>query len=395
MSNEKNPSTSDQKLEEAVVKDMILNDYRIMMESREASLLGRREVLTGKAKFGIFGDGKELAQLCLAKQFMDGDYRSGYYRDQTIVLALGEVSLQEYYAQLFSDTNVDNEPHSAGRQMNCHYGTRFINDDGTWKDMTKIKITTTDLSPTAAQMPRIMGLGLASKLFCENKDLNQFSTLSNNGNEIVFGTIGDGSTSEGIFLEAINAMGVLQIPVVMSVWDDGHAISVPVEKQTTKESISEALKGFAKENGSNGIEILKARGWNYPELCAVYDKAAKMAREDHTPVLVHVIELTQPQGHSTSGSHERYKSKNRLNWEKEYDCIVQFKKWIIENGWANEEELEEVHKNTKRAVRDAKNDAWKNYITPLKSELAEVLAMIDAIAAKSRSRTFIKSTVMN
>lgn len=390
MSNEKNPSTSDQKLEEAVVKDMILNDYRIMMESREASLLGRREVLTGKAKFGIFGDGKELAQLCLAKQFMDGDYRSGYYRDQTIMLALGEVSLQEYYAQLFSDTNVDNEPHSAGRQMNCHYGTRFINDDGTWKDMTKIKITTTDLSPTAAQMPRIMGLGLASKLFRENKDLNQFSTLSNNGNEIVFGTIGDGSTSEGIFLEAINAMGVLQIPVVMSVWDDGHAISVPVEKQTTKGSISEALKGFAKENGSNGIEILKARGWNYPELCAVYDKAAKMAREDHTPVLVHVIELTQPQGHSTSGSHERYKSKNRLNWEKEYDCIVQFKKWIIENGWANEEELEEVHKNTKRAVRDAKNDAWKNYITPLKSELVEVLAMIDAIAAKSRSRTFIK-----
>ncbi len=390
MSNDNDSSSLDQKVEKAEVKDMILNDYRIMMESREASLLGRREVLTGKAKFGIFGDGKELAQLCLAKQFMDGDYRSGYYRDQTIMLALGEVSLQEYYAQLFSDTNVEHEPHSAGRQMNCHYGTRFINDDGTWKDMTKIKITTTDLSPTAAQMPRIMGLGLASKLFRENKDLHQFTTLSNNGNEIVFGTIGDGSTSEGIFLEAINAMGVLQIPVVMSVWDDGHAISVPVEKQTTKGSISEALKGFAKENGSNGIEILKARGWNYPELCAVYDKAARMAREDHTPVLVHVVELTQPQGHSTSGSHERYKSKDRLEWEKEYDCIVQFKKWILENNWATEEELDEVHKNTKRAVRDAKNAAWKNYITPLKAELAEVLAMIDAIAAKSRSRTFIK-----
>ena len=390
MSNENESSSLDQKVEKTEVKEMILNDYRIMMESREASLLGRREVLTGKAKFGIFGDGKELAQLCLAKQFMDGDYRSGYYRDQTIMLALGEVTLQEYYAQLFSDTNVENEPHSAGRQMNCHYGTRFINDDGTWKDMTKIKITTTDLSPTAAQMPRIMGLGLASKLFREDKNLHQFKTLSNNGNEIVFGTIGDGSTSEGIFLEAINAMGVLQIPVVMSVWDDGHAISVPVEKQTTKGSISEALKGFAKENDSNGIEILKARGWNYPELCAVYDKAAKIARKEHTPVLVHIVELTQPQGHSTSGSHERYKSKKRLEWEKEYDCILQFKKWILENNWANEEELEEVHKNTKKIVREAKNSAWKNYITPLKKELSEVLGMIDAIASKSRSRTFIK-----
>jgi len=390
MSNYNDSSSLDQKVEKAEVKEMILNDYRIMMESREASLLGRREVLTGKAKFGIFGDGKELAQLCLAKQFMDGDFRSGYYRDQTIMLALGEVTLQEYYAQLFSDTNVENEPHSAGRQMNCHYGTRFINDDGTWKDMTKIKITTTDLSPTAAQMPRIMGLGLASKLFREDTNLHQFNTLSNNGNEIVFGTIGDGSTSEGIFLEAINAMGVLQIPVVMSVWDDGHAISVPVEKQTTKGSISEALKGFAKEKDSNGIEILKARGWNYPELCAVYDKAAKIARKEHTPVLVHVIELTQPQGHSTSGSHERYKSKKRLEWEKEYDCILQFKKWILENNWANEEELEEVHKTTKKAVREAKNNAWKNYITPLKKELSEVLGMIDAIASKSRSRTFIK-----
>jgi TPP-dependent pyruvate/acetoin dehydrogenase alpha subunit len=256
--------------------------------------------------------------------------------------------------------------------------------------MTKIKITTTDLSPTAAQMPRIMGLGLASKLFREDTNLHQFKTLSNNGNEIVFGTIGDGSTSEGIFLEAINAMGVLQIPVVMSVWDDGHAISVPVEKQTTKGSISEALKGFAKEKESNGIEILKARGWNYPELCAVYDKAAKIARKEHTPVLVHIIELTQPQGHSTSGSHERYKSKKRLEWEKEYDCILQFKKWILENNWANEEELEEVHKNTKKTVREAKNNAWKNYITPLKKELSQVLGMIDAIASKSRSRTFIK-----
>lgn len=390
MSNDKESSSIDPKLEKDVVKEMVLNDFRIMMESREASLMGRREVLTGKAKFGIFGDGKELAQLCLAKQFMDGDYRSGYYRDQTIMLALGEVSLKEFYAQLFSDTNLENEPHSGGRQMNCHYGSRFINADGSWKDMTKMKITTTDLSPTAAQMPRIMGLGLASKLFRQDENLHQFSTLSNNGNEIVFGTIGDGSTSEGIFLEAINAMGVLQIPVVMSVWDDGHAISVPVEKQTTKGSISEALKGFKKENGSNGIEILKVRGWNYPELCAAYDKAAKLARENHIPVLVHVVELTQPQGHSTSGSHERYKSKERLDWESKYDCTVQFKQWILDNNWASEEELSSIHKQCKKVVRDAKNAAWKEYIEPLKAELTEVLGMIDAIASKSRSRTFIK-----
>ncbi|MBL57898.1 MAG: transketolase [Flavobacteriales bacterium] len=390
MSNDKESSSIDPKLEKDVVKEMVLNDFRIMMESREASLMGRREVLTGKAKFGIFGDGKELAQLCLAKQFMDGDYRSGYYRDQTIMLALGEVSLKEFYAQLFSDTNLENEPHSGGRQMNCHYGSRFINADGSWKDMTKMKITTTDLSPTAAQMPRIMGLGLASKLFRQDENLHQFSTLSNNGNEIVFGTIGDGSTSEGIFLEAINAMGVLQIPVVMSVWDDGHAISVPVEKQTTKGSISEALKGFKKENGSNGIEILKVRGWNYPELCAAYDKAAKLARENHIPVLVHVVELTQPQGHSTSGSHERYKSKERLEWESKYDCTVQFKQWILDNNWASEEELSSIHKQCKKVVRDAKNAAWKEYIEPLKAELTEVLGMIDAIASKSRSRTFIK-----
>lgn len=390
MSQKNDNATLNQKVEKSEVKDMVLNDFRIMMESREASLMGRREVLTGKAKFGIFGDGKELAQLCLAKQFMDGDYRSGYYRDQTILLALGEVSLQEYYAQLFSDTNIDNEPHSAGRQMNCHYGSRFINDDGTWKDMTKMKITTTDLSPTAAQMPRIMGLGMASKLFRENEDLSEFTTLSNNGNEIVFGTIGDSSTSEGIFWEAINAMGVIQIPVVMSVWDDGHGISVPVEMQTTKGSISKALQGFKKEENTNGIEIIVVNGWDYPGLCAAYHKAANLAREKHIPVLVHVKELTQPQGHSTSGSHERYKSKKRLDWEKEYDCVVQFRKWILDNNWATQNELEAIHLECKKAVRDAKNLAWKAYITPLKSDLSEVLSMIDGIASKSRSKIFIK-----
>lgn len=390
MSQKNENATLNQKVEKSEVKDMVLNDFRIMMESREASLMGRREVLTGKAKFGIFGDGKELAQLCLAKQFLDGDYRSGYYRDQTILLALGEVSLQEYYAQLFSDTNIEHEPHSAGRQMNCHYGSRFINDDGTWKDMTKMKITTTDLSPTAAQMPRIMGLAMASKLFRENKYLSEFKTLSNNGNEIVFGTIGDSSTSEGIFWEAINAMGVIQIPVVMSVWDDGHGISVPVEMQTTKGSISKALQGLKKEADTNGIEIIVVDGWDYPALCAAYHKAANLAREKHIPVLVHVKELTQPQGHSTSGSHERYKSKKRLAWEKEYDCVVQFTKWILENNWATQKDLDAIHSECKKAVRDAKNLAWKDYITPLKSDLSKVLSMIDAIASKSRSRAFIK-----
>ena len=390
MSQKNENATLNQKVEKSEVKDMVLNDFRIMMESREASLMGRREVLTGKAKFGIFGDGKELAQLCLAKQFLDGDYRSGYYRDQTILLALGEVSLQEYYAQLFSDTNIEHEPHSAGRQMNCHYGSRFINDDGTWKDMTKMKITTTDLSPTAAQMPRIMGLAMASKLFRENKYLSEFKTLSDNGNEIVFGTIGDSSTSEGIFWEAINAMGVIQIPVVMSVWDDGHGISVPVEMQTTKGSISKALQGLKKEADTNGIEIIVVDGWDYPALCAAYHKAANLAREKHIPVLVHVKELTQPQGHSTSGSHERYKSKKRLAWEKEYDCVVQFTKWILENNWATQKDLDAIHSECKKAVRDAKNLAWKDYITPLKTDLSAVLSMVDAIASKSRSRTFIK-----
>lgn len=371
-------------------KESILVDYKMAVESREASLLGRREVLTGKAKFGIFGDGKEVAQIALARQFEEGDFRSGYYRDQTIVLAIGEVTLQQFYAQLYSHTDIEHEPHSGGRQMNAHFGTRYINEDGTWKDMTKLKITCTDLSPTAAQMPRTVGLALASKFFRNNPELKQFKTLSKNGNEVCFCTIGDASTSEGIFLEAMNALGVLQVPAVVSVWDDGHGISVPKEKQTTKASISEALKGLQKEEGTNGIEILKVNGWDYAGLVATYAKAAKLAREKHIPVLVHVDELTQPQGHSTSGSHERYKSKERLEWEKEYDCNVQFQKWILANKIATEEELEQIHKEAKVTVKNAKNAAWKAYIEPLKEDLKEVLSLIDAVAAKSRHRTKIK-----
>ena len=371
-------------------KAAVLEDYRQAVESREISLLGRKEVLTGKAKFGIFGDGKELAQIALAHQFQPGDFRSGYYRDQTIVLAIGEVTIEQFYAQLYSNTNIDHEPHSGGRQMNAHFGTRFIDQDGNWKDLTKLKITCTDLSPTAAQMPRTVGLGLASKLYRNNPILKDLKQFSNNGNEVVFCTIGDASTSEGIFLEAMNAMGVLQIPAVVSIWDDGHGISVPTEMQTTKGSISEALKGLQREKGSNGIEILKVKGWDYPGLIATYEKAAKLAREEHIPVMVHVEEMTQPQGHSTSGSHERYKSSERLDWEKEYDCNVQFKKWILDNKLAKEEELTTIESKAKKTVVEAKKRAWKSYIEPLKADLKEVLAMIDSLASKSRNRTQIK-----
>ena len=379
---EKGKNTA-QELSLAEFKEAVLADYKLACESREASLLGRKEVLTGKAKFGIFGDGKEVAQIALAKQFKDGDYRSGYYRDQTIMLAIKELTYQQIFAQLYSHTSIEAEPHSAGRQMNSHFTTRFINEDGTWKDMTKLKITTTDLSPTAAQIPRTVGLALASKLFRNNKDLHQFNTLSNNGNEIVFCTIGDGSTSEGIFLEAINAMGVLQVPVVLSVWDDGHAISVPVSLQTTKASISKALAGFQRDAENNGWEIMTVNGWDYPALCLTYKKAAELAREKHVPVLVHVLELTQPQGHSTSGSHERYKSEERLAWEKEYDCNKQFREWILKQAFATEEELKAIEDQAVLTVKAGKDAAWKAYITPIKNDVRELCKLFDQLAAKS------------
>lgn len=376
--------TNNAEIDFEAFKSEVLNDYKTAVLSREASLLGRKEVLTGKAKFGIFGDGKELAQIALARNFQNGDFRSGYYRDQTIMLAIGGVSLNEYYAQMYAHTDIINEPQSGGRQMNCHYATRFIDEEGNWKDMTELKISCTDLSPTAAQMPRAIGLGLASKLYRNNPILKHLNKFSKNGNEVVFCTIGDASTSEGIFLEAINAAGVLQIPVVFSVWDDGHGISVPVQMQTTKASISKALAGFKKAPDTNGLEIISVNGWDYPALIRAYDQAAKLAREEHVPVLVHVTELTQPQGHSTSGSHERYKSKERLAWEKEYDCNVQFEKWIIENQIATHEELMELLAVAKQDVREAKNEAWKAYINPLKEELKHVLSLLDNLMGESK-----------
>lgn len=394
---EKGKNTANE-LSLAEFKEAVLADYKLACESREASLLGRKEVLTGKAKFGIFGDGKEVAQIALAKQFRDGDYRSGYYRDQTIMLAIKELTCQQIFAQLYSHTSIEAEPHSAGRQMNSHFTTRFINEDGTWKDMTKLKITTTDLSPTAAQIPRTVGLALASKLFRNNKELHQYNTLSNNGNEVTFCTIGDGSTSEGIFLEAINAMGVLQVPVVLSVWDDGHAISVPVSLQTTKASISKALAGFQRDTENNGWEIMTVNGWDYPALCLTYKKATELAREKHVPVLVHVLELTQPQGHSTSGSHERYKSEERLAWEKEYDCNKQFKEWILKQAFANEDELKAIEDQAVITVKEGKDAAWKAYFTPIKNEVRDLCKLFDQLAAKSSHKENIltvKKSLLN
>jgi len=369
----------------------VLNDYRIANESREASLMGRREVLTGKAKFGIFGDGKEIAQLAMAKVFQFGDFRSGYYRDQTFMFASGNLTLQEWFAGLYGHTDADAEPMSAGRQMGGHFGTRSLNADGTWKDLTKIKNSSPDISPTGGQMPRLLGLAMASKHYKLNPELQkeQFHIFSNKGTEIAFGTIGDASTSEGLFWETINAAGVMQIPMLVSVWDDGHGISVPKKYQTTKESISEILKGFQRENGGNGYEIFKTKGWDYVHLCDTYEKASKVCREQHVPVLVHVEEVTQPQGHSTSGSHERYKSKERLQWESDFDGIKKLREWILSNKLATENELNEIEENSKKVVREAKSAAWSAYLNPIKAELKEVSALMDNIAAQSTNAVFI------
>lgn len=383
--------STDMLLSKDKFKETILEDYKLVYMSRETSYLGRKEVLTGKAKFGIFGDGKELPQLALAKQFKDGDFRSGYYRDQTLMMAIGQLSIQEFFAQLYAHTDVKAEPCSAGRSMNGHFGTRSLNEDGTWKDLTKIKNSSADISPTAGQMARLVGLAQASKVYRNNPALAGFTTFSKGGNEVAFGTIGDASTSEGPFWEAINAIGVLQVPVVMSVWDDGQGISVPKKYQTTKESISEVLKGFQRDNGkNNGYEIFTVKAWDYPSLIETYEKAVKIAREEHCPVLVHVEEVTQPQGHSTSGSHERYKSKERLEWEVEYCCVKKFKEWILANAIATQEEIDEIEKIGKKEVNDAKKASWEAYLNPIKAERNEVVECITKIAQKSANASFIQ-----
>ncbi|MBT4869491.1 MAG: transketolase, partial [Polaribacter sp.] len=381
-------------------KTEVLNDYKVAKVSRECSLLGRREVLTGKAKFGIFGDGKEVPQLAMAKSFKVGDFRSGYYRDQTFMMAIGELTAQQFFAALYAHTDINADPMSAGRQMGGHFATHSLHEDGTWKDLTKQYNSSSDISPTAAQMPRLLGLAQASKIYRTEKSVQHASKFSKNGNEIAWGTIGNASTSEGVFFETINAAGVLQVPILMSVWDDEYGISVHAKHQTTKESISEILKGFQRENDQEGYEIFVANGWDYVQLIDIYNKAAKITREEHVPVLIHVKELTQPQGHSTSGSHERYKSKERLNWEKEHDCITKMRNWILdfeletESGEIlrfvdSEEEIIILEKEIKKEVINAKRNAWNAFINEIKSERTMACQLLDKVAAKSKNSSFI------
>jgi pyruvate/2-oxoglutarate/acetoin dehydrogenase E1 component/TPP-dependent pyruvate/acetoin dehydrogenase alpha subunit len=361
-------------------KLIVINDYKIAFESRQASLLGRKEVLTGKAKFGIFGDGKEVPQIAMAKAFKKGDWRSGYYRDQTFAFATGISTIKEFFAQLYANPSVEADPSSAGRQMNCPFATRSLNDDGSWKDLTDIKNCSSDIAPTGGQMARLVGLAYASKLFRQNPELDYLKNFSVNGNEVAFGTIGNASTSEGVFFEAFNAAGVLQVPMAVSVWDDGYGISVPAKYQTTKEDISEILKGFQREEGTNGYEIFKVKGWDYPALCETYQRAIDVCRAEHVPVLIHVTEVTQPQGHSTSGSHERYKEKDRLEWEKEHDCILQMRKWMIESAISTDEDLTALEEEAKIFVRNTQKEAWNEFLESIKQEQSEVINMINAFA---------------
>lgn len=357
-------TVSSSKLSYKAFKAQLLEDYRTVCLSRECSLLGRKEVLTGKAKFGIFGDGKELPQLILSKHFKNGDFRSGYYRDQTIMMAQGLLSPQQLFAALYAHPDLEAEPMSGGRQMGAHFVTPSHDDQGNWLDLTLQKNHSSDISPTAGQMPRLVGLAQASKIY-RNRAIKGGERFSKKGNEIAWGTIGNASTSEGLFLEAINAAGVLQIPMVMSVWDDDYGISVHNDDQTTKGSISEALAGMQRTVRHKGIEIIKVNGWDYPELITAYAKAEALAREEHVPVLIHVTELTQPIGHSTSGSHQRYKSKERLEWEKEYDCNRQFKHWLIDKNIATESELSKIEADCKKEAKEAKALAWKAYQVPI------------------------------
>ncbi|MHC1705493.1 MAG: thiamine pyrophosphate-dependent enzyme [Tenuifilaceae bacterium] len=361
-----------------VDKNQILIDYKLAVLSREISLLGRKEVLTGKAKFGIFGDGKELAQIAFAKLFRNGDWRSGYYRDQTFMMAAGLFSAEEFFAQLYGQTDIKLNPGNAGRVFNNHFSTRSLNPDGTWKDLTSMKNSSADMSPTAGQMPRLLGLALASKLFKQNKDLNEFSKFSKGGTEVAFGTIGDASTSEGHFFETLNAAGVLQVPMALAVWDDGYGISVPREYQTTKNSISELVSGFEKKEGDKtGFLIYKAKGWNYPELIKVFTEGIERCRTEHVPVLFHITEITQPQGHSTSGSHERYKSEERLKWEVDFDCNIRFRDWIIQEGYATSAELENIEKEASNEAKEARNQAWNKFTDPIKKERDELIKIIN------------------
>ena len=381
-------------------KKEVLSDYKVAFTSRECSAIGRREVLTGKAKFGIFGGGKEVPQLAMAKAFKKGDWRSGYYRDQTFMMAIGEYNPQHFFSSLYAHPDIDVEPYSAGRQMNGHFATHSLNKDGKWKNLTKQYNVSSDISTTSGQMPRLLGLAEASSKFRKIEGLKSRTDLSNGGNEVAWGTIGNASTSEGPFFETFNAAGVLQVPMVISIWDDNYGISVPAKYQTTKESISEVLKGFQRDDNNKGYEIFVVEGWNYTQLVDVYSKAAKIAREEHVPVLIHVRELTQPFGHSTSGSHERYKNTERLNWEKEFDCIAKMREWILQFELAdqegghfkfveNEQELIKIEKEVKKEVSSARRSSWNGYIQPMIEEREALLDLLTKVAEKSEHKIFL------
>ena len=359
-------------------KAEVLDDYRIVNESRQMSLIGRREVLTGKAKFGIFGDGKEIANIAMAKAFRDGDWRSGYYRDQTFMLATGMCTLEELFAQLYGDTDIKANPSSGGRSMNNHFATRTIDENGDFVNLAELKNSSADTSPTSSQMPRLLGLAQASKIFRHVEELKSYKHLSKGGNEVAFGTIGDASTSEGHFFETINAGGVLNIPMVVSVFDDGFGISVPRSLQTTRDSISKLLAGIQKEKGDeNGYHMYKGKGWDYPSLVDLYLKGVELARKEHVPVFYHIEECTQPQGHSTSGSHERYKSEERLKWEEDFDGIKKFREWILKKSIATEEELNQIEDKAAKTAKEARKKAWKNFMAPLKKKRKDLLRLID------------------
>ena len=366
-----------------VRKETAIADYRLMYQSRQVSLVGRREVLTGKAKFGIFGDGKELPQLAMARVFKPGDFRSGYYRDQTFAFASNIVSVEQYFAQLYADPADGHDPHSGGRQMNAHFATQLVDSQGNWNDLTAKPQSAADASPTASQMPRLVGLAQASKLYRLIPELKDATNFSHRGNEVAFGTIGNGSCAEGHFWESINAVGVLQVPLVMSIWDDGYGISVPNEFQLTKDSLSEMLAGFQRTEDERGFEIFTVKAWDYEALLDTYERATYLARTEHVPAIIHVVEVTQPQGHSTSGSHERYKSTERLQWESEHDCLPKMREYILSKGFATEEELAILEKEERNFVKKAKNDAWKAFQDPIKREVLEFTSLARQVAQRS------------
>ncbi len=371
-----------QKLSFDNFKQEVLKDYRIVCESREASLLGRKEVLTGKAKFGIFGGGKEVAQVAMAKFFKPGDFRAGYYRDQTFMFSTGLATIEQFFSQLYADTDINNDPFSGGRQMNSHFATRFVDENGNWLPLANKMNISADIAPTAGQMPRALGLALASKLFRAVDSLHEMTELSDNGNEVCFCTIGDASTSEGHFWEIMNAAGVQQVPLAVFVWDDGYGISVPKEFQTTKSSISTALSGLQKEENTNGINIYKLKGWDYAGMCEVLEEAIKNIRETHTPALFHVEEITQPQGHSTSGSHERYKAPERLDWEKQWDCKKQMREWLILNALAEESDLDTIENEAKNFVRQSRKRAWDKYIAQIRYLVNDAVSLLERVASE-------------